>query len=69
MKPSAPTNWMIVMMYRCKKAHPKLTVGTEYREVMPIPNAYNACIKCDDGEYEYIPRKEFFDVVENNPLD
>lgn len=51
------------MTYTCIKTHPRLTVGNEYTEWAPCPNAYNAVVKNDDGDYEYFPRDEFFKVV------
>ena len=51
------------MKYRCKKFMPGITVGAIYTERMPHPNAYNACITNDEGRPQYVPRKEFFEVI------
>ena len=55
------------MKYKCKKFKPGLTVGATYTEFMPNPNSYNACVTNDEGEVWYVPRKEFFDIVEEAP--
>ena len=51
------------MIYKCKKDHPRLTVGKYYDEIASNPNAYNAFVWSDDAEPEYFPRDEFFEVV------
>lgn len=53
------------MIYECKKAHRTLTVGKRYVEWASNPNAYNAVVKNDSGDYEYFPRGKFFKVIEN----
>lgn len=53
------------MLYECKKPHPRLTVGEQYEEIMVNHNAYNACVWNDEGMVEYIPRDEFFKVVDD----
>ena len=48
------------MIYTCKKEHPRLTVGNEYKEMMTNPNAYNAMVVNDLGDVEILQREDYF---------
>ena len=48
------------MIYTCKKEHTRLTVGNEYKEMMTIPNPYNAMVVNDLGDVEIFQREDYF---------
>ena len=48
------------MIYTCKKEHPRLTVGNEYKEMMTNPNPYNAMVVNDLGDVEIFQREDYF---------
>lgn len=54
------------MKYKCKKFFPGVTVGAIYTEYMLNPNTFNACVVNDDGDVQYIPRNEYFDLIDEH---
>ena len=47
-------------IYKCIRHHPNLTKGGEYQELMPNPNAFNACVRDNENNIVYLARSTYF---------